>query len=321
MAIGINRWRREVDEARERLAGRLALTPLLESPRLQSRLGFAVSLKAENLQITGSFKFRPALNGILAAKDELSDGGVVASSSGNFAAAVAAAASLVETPATIVMLPSSSPYKIERTRGFGARVAFCEDNYAARQELVDRLRDETGAVELHPHSSVDTIAGDATLGDEILAACPDVGSVICPASGGGLLGGCALALRLAGSEAGVYGVQPQGNPALARSLELGRRWTTPEVDTIADGIQAACPGELGFDLARELVEDVVTVTDDEIVDAMRWLAFEEKLTVEPAGAAALAALMSGRLPDLKPPVVVVISGGNVEPKRYLELLA
>lgn len=311
-------WARHVERARARLHD-VPVTPLLPCDALGELVGAPAALKAECLQRTGSFKYRPALNGVRALDAEQRRRGVVTSSSGNFAAAVARAARDEGVAATIVMTPSTDDYKIERTRKLGAEVVICENRYDARQETVDDIRERTGAVELHPHSSIETVAGDATVGLEILAAAPGTGTIVAPASGGGLLGGCALAVHLAGSSARVHGVQPDGNPALVRSWERGTRVRTDRVGTIADGLQAAMPGEHGFALARTHVHGAATVPDAAIVAAMRFCFEHAKLVVEPAGATALAALLSGRI-EVTGPVVVVISGGNVAPERHARLL-
>lgn len=303
-------WVHHVSEAKERLRD-VPITPLLECEALSERLGVPAFLKAESLQRTGSFKYRPALNGIRALDDAARSRGVIASSSGNFAAAVARAARDEGVRATIVMTPSTAPHKVERTRAYGAEIVICEDRYEARQETVDCLKAESGAAELHPHSSLETVAGDTTIGFELLTQNPAISTIVAPASGGGLLGGCALAAFLSGSDTRVFCAQPNGNPAMVRSIETGVRCRTEKVETIADGLQAATPGSFGFDIAREHVHGAAAVSDESIIAAMQFCYEHARLVVEPAGATALAAMLDGAI-EPHGPVAVILSGGNVD---------
>lgn len=305
---GLEDWRAEVDSARSRLAGHATRTPAVQSQSLSRGLLF----KAENLQVSGSFKFRPAFNSIAANLDAARKCGVVAASSGNFALGVAVAAEQLGVKATLVMMPSASAFKRGNVLERGARVVDCLDLYSARQEKVDEVMASTGALELSPHSFRETIAGGATVGVEILEDVPDVKRILVPTSGGGLLAGISIAVALAGASVEVVGVQSEGNPAFAVSLASGERHTMDPAQTIADGLVATIPGDLPFEIAKRWVTGVVTVPDIEIIAALRLLAMEESLVVEPSGAAAVAAYRTlPRFSDRSVPTVCVLTGGNM----------
>jgi threonine dehydratase len=304
---------------RERLAGRLVRTPLVESATLSRRLGRPVYLKLENLQHTGSFKSRPALASVLALAPELRARGIVTSSSGNFASGAAWAAREEGVPATVVVMPSAEPFKVEKARRYGAQIVVCEDDYADRQRRVDALVAETGAGEIHPHSSAPTLAGDATVGDEILEDMPDCAAILIPVSGGGLFGGVMESLEVHGHGAAVYGAQPEGNRIFADSLRAGERLTGPPAQTLADGLTATRPGPQGFAVAQRRAAGIAVVPEAEIGPAMRLLAEEEGLVIEPSCAVAVAAALQGTGREDTGPLVIVITGGNIDPERHRRL--
>ena len=306
------RLARAVVEARERIAPYVRRTSVVRADDISRRVGGDVHIKPESRQVSGSFKARPAFAGLLAHLVAARDRGVVTSSSGNFAVACAHAARELDIALTVVMTSAASGYKANRARALGARIVTCEDRYEARQETVDRLRTETGAVELHPHDSLETVAGDATVGLEIAEDIDDAATVVVPASGGGLLGGVAWALRSRGFAGRIVGVQPVGNPALVESYRAAERRVIVGSGTIADGLTASCPGRRGFALARRFVDEMVTVSDEAMLDAMVRMHDEEKLVVEPAGVAGIAVLEDGRLADVRFPVAVVLTGGNTD---------
>lgn len=308
-----------IREARERLAPYLQTTPLVFSHPLSRITGRRVWLKLETQQPTGSFKVRPALNGALCDVDRARRAGVLASSSGNFAQAVAYAARELGLDAQIVMMQNSSPYKIAQTEGLGAKVVLCGNTFEERWETTYRLERETGRVLLHPYDSEATIAGDGTLGLELLEQMEGAFTVVVPVSGGGLISGVATAVKLGRPGCWVVGVQPAANGSLARSVEAGRPVSVGPVQTIADALVASKPGERTLGIIRERVDQVVLVSEEEIAAAVRDLAQKQKLVVEPGGAVGVAALLAGKVKGTGE-VVCVASGGNVMPATLARLL-
>jgi threonine dehydratase len=310
----------QVRAARERLSRFLAPTPLVLSAALSSAAGRRVWLKLETQQPTASFKVRPALNGALVHLEQARRAGVLASSSGNFAQAVAYAAQLLGLDAQIVMTENSSPYKIAETEARGAKVVLCGNSFEDRWETTYRLQRETGRVLLHPYDSAETIAGDGTLGLELLDQLQGEFAVAVPVSGGGLIAGISIAVKSLRPECSVIGVQPEANGAFYRSLEAGRPVNVGPVRTMADALVASQPGQCTFEIARRNVDRVVLVSEEEIAGAVRRLAWRQKIIAEPGGAVTVAALLSGKIPAGAQDVVCVISGGNVAPASLLRLL-
>lgn len=308
-----------IQEAQRRLAPFLQTTPLVFSHPLSRAAGCRVWLKLETQQPTGSFKVRPALNGALCHLGSARGAGVLASSSGNFAQAVAYAARELGLDAQIVMMRNSSPYKIAATEAWGAKVVLCGNTFEERWETTFRLQRESGRVLLHPYDSEETIAGDGTLGLELLEQLEDEFTVVVPVSGGGLISGVASAVKLGRPECRVVGVQPEANGSLLRSVEAGRPVRVGPVQTIADALVASQPGERTLGIIRERVDQVVLVTEEEIAAAVRELALQQKLVVEPGGAVAVAALLAGKV-QAGGDVVCVASGGNVLPATLARLL-
>ncbi len=303
-----------------RLKPYLVPTPAVRSVELSRRLGRPVYLKLETQQPIGAFKVRPAFNSILAKLRECRQSGVVTNSSGNFAQAVAYAASELDVSASIVMMKGASSYKRERTRRLGATVINCENSYEARTRTTERIRQEEGKLLLHPFDTVETIAGNATLGAELQWQVPVDITLFAPISGGGLISGTALALKLVRPHCRIFGVQAEASPATKRSLEEGRPVRTNPSPSLADALTVPTPGALTFPIIREHVEDVVLVSETQMADATRWLALEQKLVVEPAGATTVAALLA-QPPDGSEPVVCVLSGGNIGPDVLRSILA
>jgi len=300
-----------IRQARQRLAPWLHTTPLVFSGWLSRAAGRRVWLKLETQQPTGSFKVRPALNGALARLEEARGAGVLASSSGNFAQAVAYAARELGLDAQIVMMASSSPYKIAETEALGARVVLCGNSFEERWETTYRLQRESGRILLHPYDSPETIAGDGTVGLELLEQLPGDFTVLAPVSGGGLVGGIAAAVKLSRPGCLVAGVQPAANASLRRSLEEGRRVNVGPVRTIADALVASSPGEQTFELARHYLDGVLLVEEESMAAAVRELAWKQKIIAEPGGAVGVAALLAGQTVPGAGEVVCVISGGNL----------
>jgi threonine dehydratase len=299
-----------IRKARERLAPYLKITPLVFSHPLSRLTGRRVWLKLETQQPTASFKVRPALNGALSHLEAARRAGIVTSSSGNFAQAVAYAARELGLDAHIVMMGNSSPYKIAETEALGAKVVLCGNTFEERWETTYRLQRETGRVLLHPYDSEETIAGDGTLGLELLDQLDGPFTVVTPVSGGGLISGVASAVKLGRPECRVVGVQPANNGSLSRSLAEGKPVGVGPVQTIADALVASKPGERTFGIIRERVDQVTEVTEDEIREAVRWLTSKQKVVVEPGGSVGVAALLAGRIEGTAD-VVCVASGGNM----------
>jgi threonine dehydratase len=311
----------DVVRAAQRLDGIAHRTPAIASATLDARTGARVYAKAENLQRMGAFKFRGAYNRLVQLDAAERVGGVVAYSSGNHAQGVALAARLLGMPAAIVM-PSDAPAsKIAATRGYGAEVTLYDRLTMNRAEIARSLAAQRGATLVPPYDDPAIIAGAGTA---VLELVQDVGAldmVIACTGGGGLLSGSALAATGLAPGVAVYGVEPEAGDDWVRSLACGRRVTIPVPDTIADGMQTTSPGELTFPIVQALCAGVVTVSDDDLRDAMRF-AFERlKLVVEPSGAAALAAVLAGRVDVAGKRVGITISGGNVDAATFSRLIA
>lgn len=309
----------DIEQARRRLAGVAVETPLDRSRALSERVGGEVFVKAENLQRTGSFKIRGAYNRIARLSPAELASGVVCASAGNHAQGVALAAALAGTSATVFM-PAGAPLpKVEATKRYGAEVRLAGVDFNEAYELAVAHARTRGAVFVHPYDHPDVIAGQGTIGLEIAEAAPEVGTVVVPVGGGGLISGIAAALAEVCPRARVVGVQAAGAASFAISLQTGAPKILETMTTIADGIAVKAPGELTFAHCQKLVDRVVTVTDDQIAEALLFSAERMKLVLEPAGAAGVAAVMQ-RLGELVPPVVVVLSGGNIDPLLLLRVI-
>jgi len=305
--------------AAERIRGKIHRTPLLSASLLGERAGVRLSLKCESFQKTGSFKARGALNKVLSLSDAERGRGLVTVSAGNHAAAVAWAARIGGCSAVVVM-PSAAPRsKIEAVRGYGAEIVFHPD----RATLFDRLREvqeARGLTFVHPFDDAVVLAGAGTAGLEIVEDWPEVDAVVVPVGGGGLLGGVASAVKQVRPQVRVVAVELEGGPGLAPALTAGKPVTVTRPETLADGMTPPFVGALPLAIAREAVDEVVTVTENEIREGMRLLATRAKLYVEGAGAAATAALYAGKvsLPS-GASVVTLVSGGNVDLEKFAAL--
>jgi threonine dehydratase len=307
-------------EARERISADLEPTPVFRSQRLSDRCGTDLYLKAENLQKTGSYKVRGALNRIRTLDPAAVARGVVTVSAGNHAQAVAWAAGVEGLPATVVMPASAPRAKVEASRSYGATVVAAVDATAAFARARALAEDE-GLYFLHPFDDPAVIAGQGTVGMEILEALPQVSTVVVPIGGGGLISGVAAYLSHARPDCRVFGVEPTGAAAMRQSLDQGSACELDEIRTIADGLAAPMVGKLNFEIVRRTVDDVVTVDDEAIGHAMAWIMTRAKLVVEPAGAAAVAALMTGAVPHGGVgPTAAILSGGNVDLDRIPSLI-
>jgi threonine dehydratase len=302
--------------AAERVAGHIHRTPLLSASGLGARAGVALYVKCENLQKTGSFKPRGALNKVMSLSPEERARGLVTVSAGNHAQAVAWAGRIAGAACTVVMPTAAPASKIEATRGYGAEIVLHEDRATLFDKLAE-VRDARGLSFVHPFDDPDTVAGAGTTGLEILEELPDVDVILVPVGGGGILSGIASAVKQTRPSVRVVGVELAEGPGLAPALAAGKPVTvTRPWGTIADGMTPPFVGTLAVEIAKEAVDDVVGVSEEEIVAAMKLLMTRAKLYVEGAGAAATAALLAGKV-RVKPgeKVVALISGGNVDLSR------
>ncbi len=302
----------DVQAARVLLDGISRMTPLEGSRALSERVGGPVWLKCENLQRTGSFKIRGAYVRISRLTEQERSRGVVAASAGNHAQGVALAASLLGCSATVFM-PQAAPLpKVAATTAYGASVRLEGATVDEALQAAGRFAAETGAVLIHPFDHADVIAGQGTVGLEILEQCPDVKTIVVCTGGGGLVSGIAVAVRGLRSDVDVVAAQARGAAAFPPSLAAGAPMALASMSTMADGIAVGRPGEVTFRHVRDLVDRVVTVDDDALSRALLLSLERAKLVVEPAGAAGLAAVMEDPT-AFTPPVVVVLSGGNIDP--------
>lgn len=306
--------------AHARIEGAVHRTPLLHSRTLTDRIGAPVWLKCENLQKTGAFKVRGALNRLLTLSDDERARGVSTISAGNHAQAVAWAAAAAGVSSTVVMMEHASPTKVRASREYGAEVILHGDATAAFAK-VHEVSAERGLTFVHPFDDAEVVAGHASCGLEILEECPAAGTIVVPVGGGGLSSSIAAAVALTDSDAAVWGVEPVGAAAMHASLAAGHAIHLDTIDTVADGLGAPMAGELNHAILAEHARGVVLVDDAEIVRATTLLLERTKLLAEPSGAAGLAALLEGRIEvDPSRPVVVVISGGNADLAQLARLI-
>ena len=316
----------DVEAAASRLAGVAVRTPLINSPVLDAAVGARVFLKAETLQRTGSFKFRGAYNMISQIPADKRAGGVVAYSSGNHAQGVAAAAKLLGMRAVIVMPKDAPKAKRERTAALGAEVILYDRITEDRAAIAKKIAAERGATLVPPYDDPAIIAGQGTIGREIvedltaLGWLPDI--VVIGASGGGLAAGISLAIHSRVPSVKFYTAEPEGFDDTARSFRSGHRETNAKMSgTICDALMTQTPGELTFPITRELIGEGVAASDEEVGRAVAFAFRELKLVVEPGGAIGLAALLAGKVPVKDKVVVAVLSGGNIDVELFDRLIA
>jgi len=314
--LNLNRVR----AAAARLDGIAHRTPLLSSTTLDQRCGAEVLLKAEPFQRSGSFKFRGAYNRLSVLDPAARAAGVVAFSSGNHGAAVALAARLLGVKAIIVVPANGSAAKLAAIEGYGAQLRRYDPATESREEVAAEIAAERSMTLVRPFDDYDVMAGQGTAGLELVEQAPDLALVLLPVGGGGLAAGVSTAVKGLLPRAAVIGVEPKIASDTSQSLRAGRRVSIPEPETIADGLRARQPGELTFAVNSRLLDDVVTVSEDDIVAAMRFCFTRLKIVVEPSGAVPLAALLSGAV---SPPgrTVVLLSGGNIDPADFSALTA
>lgn len=309
----------DIEAAERRLAGVARVTPLEPCRPLAARVGGPAWLKCENLQRAGSYKVRGAYTRISRLTDAERANGVVAASAGNHAQGVAVAASLTGTPATVFMPVGAPLPKIAATRGYGATIHLVGDTVDEALVEAEEFARRTGAVFIHPFDHPDVIAGQGTVALEILEQCPDVATVVVGVGGGGLISGLGVALAARKPDVRLIGVQAAGAAAVPASLAAGHPVRLASMSTIADGIAVGRPGDLAFAHLAKTVDEVVTVTEEDISRALLMLLERSKLVVEPAGAVGVAALMAGVV-DVRPPVVVLLTGGNIDPLLMVRVI-
>ncbi|MEZ5115253.1 MAG: threonine ammonia-lyase [Candidatus Nanopelagicales bacterium] len=309
----------DVLAARDALRGVIRETPLAGARWLDDRVGGPVLLKAENLQRAGSFKIRGAYTRISRLGPNLRALGVVAASAGNHAQGVAVAAQMLDVHATVFMPEGAAIPKVQATRGYGAEVRFHGHSVDEALVAARAFSEETGAVLIHPFDHPDIVAGQGTVGVEILEQLPDVRTVLVCTGGGGLLAGTALAVKSVRPDVRVVGVQASGAAAYPGSLAAGHPVPVTGMHTMADGIAIGRPGDVPFTLVQRYVDEIRTVSEASLSRALLLLLERAKLVVEPAGAAAVAAILDDPA-AFEPPVVAVLSGGNIDPLLLLRVI-
>ena len=308
----------EIRKAASAVAPHIHRTPLTSSAYLGGLVGVNLYLKLEMFQKTGSFKPRGVLNKMASLGDDEKRRGVVSLSAGNHAQALAYAATMAGVPSVIVMPAGAVKAKIEATRGYGGEVVLTDGDLLETALEIQRERELTL---VHPFDDLNTIAGTGTLGLELLEDAPRVDVVICGIGGGGLISGVAAALKLTNPDIKLIGVEPEGAPGMTLALRKGEPVHMDSMNTIADGLAAPFVGHHNLNHVRAFVDDVVTVEDGEIIEAIRLLLERVKVVAEPAGAASYAALLAGRVNlDKDINALCVLSGGNIDSGRLAELL-
>jgi threonine dehydratase len=307
----------EIRAARERIRGVARVTPMIDVSAIAGRPLF---LKCENMQPGGAFKIRGAYNMVaqLAPADRAR--GVITYSSGNHGQAVAISARAVGVPAVVVMPTTAPSVKIEGARGFGAEVVFAGTTTIHRRAKAEEIAAERGLTMVPPFDHEWIITGQGTLGLEILEQCPDAGTVLVPIGGGGLIAGVAAAVKQSNAAVNVIGVEPVGAASMKTSVDANEVRTLDSVQSIADGLMAVRPGDLNYAHVRKFVDRLITVDDDEIARAVRWLFKETRIVAEPSGAVTVAAAL-GAAAGFDAPVVAIISGGNLDPSVLMKLLS
>ncbi|MBG0563168.1 threonine ammonia-lyase [Actinoplanes aureus] len=311
----------DVEAARDLLSGVVKETPLIPSRPLTEITGAPVWLKCENQQRAGSYKVRGAYTRISRLSEAERGRGVVAASAGNHAQGVALAAGLLGTRATVFM-PEGAPLpKVTATKGYGAAVEYAGTSVDDALEAAHDFARSTGAVLIHPFDHPDVIAGQGTVALEILSQCPQATTIVTAVGGGGLISGLAVAAKAVRPDIRIIGVQASGAAAYPPSLAAGAPRKLDSCATIADGIAVMRPGDLTFAHVAKLVDEIVTVTDEDLSAALLVLLERHKMVVEPAGAAAVAALLTGAyVPPRGGPVVAILSGGNIDPMLLLRVI-
>jgi threo-3-hydroxy-L-aspartate ammonia-lyase len=309
-----------IHEARERIAPRIHRTPVVTSRQFDEVAGKQVFFKCENLQRAGAFKIRGATNKIRSLTDEEKSRGIVAFSSGNHAQAVALAGREAGVRVLVAMPEDAPRLKVAATRAYGAEIIFYDRHKEDRQQFALDLAEREGLVMVPPYDDYLILAGQATCGLEFLEEVPELDCVLTPCSGGGLFAGVATAARMINPRIRCFAVEPSTADDTRQSFLKGERVSIPPPPTIADGLRVQIPGTLTFPIVQQLAEDVLTVTDDEILETLRFVLTRMKLLVETSGVCAAAAVMFKKLPADVKRVGVVLSGGNIDPDQLAKVL-
>lgn len=310
----------DAQRARTAIAGHVLRTPLVSSHSLGERIGAQAYLKLENLQRTGSFKVRGAVHAMSRLSAEARRAGVVTMSAGNAAQAIAYAGRAQSVHVTVVMPASAPKTKIEATRGYGAEIRFASE-MTQLLPMVEELQAQ-GLHFLHPFDDDDVIAGHASLGLEIVEDVPDVDLIVVGVGGGGLISGVAVGAKGLRPGVRIVGVEPEGAQGVRKALDAGHVVRLPSVNTVADGLAAPFAGERNLEIIRRDVDDIVVISDEAIIDGLQFLIARARIVAEPAGAAAVGALLDGAVragPGQR--VVAIVSGGNIDPERLAGLIA
>lgn len=303
----------EIEQARERIRNAIVVSPCSPSAMLSKRLGSRVYLKMENLQLTGSFKERGACNKIRQLSEQEKQRGIIAASAGNHAQAVAYHAAQLGISAKIVMPEGTPLLKVTRTRSFGGEVVLWGSSYDEAYAHAVELMEAEGRVFVHPFDDRAVISGQGTLGLELLEQNPYLDCVVVPIGGGGLAGGVAVALKETNPKIRVIGVEVDSLASMRGAIEAGGVYELPEATTICDGIAVRRVGEVCYETVRRYVDDIVVVSEEEVANAILDLLEQEKTVAEGAGAAAVAALIAGRVPNIEGKrVAAIVSGGNID---------
>ena len=311
----------KIKEAAARIRGHVHRTPVITSRLFNERTGREVFFKCENLQRAGAFKIRGATNKILSLTDEEKRRGIAAFSSGNHAQAVALASREAGVDAVIAMPDDAPKAKVAATRDYGAEVVFYDRQKQDREGVAFEIAERDGRVMVPPYDDYLILAGQGTCGLEFLEDVSDLDCLLAPCSGGGLFAGVSTAAKAMNPRIRCFPVEPETADDTRQSFVKGERVSIPPPPTIADGLRVQSPGTLTFPILQKTAEDVLTVSDEEIMETMKFFLFRMKLLVEPSGAAAAAAVLNGKLPRDTKRVGVILSGGNIDAELLSQLLA
>ena len=310
-----------VTTARQQIAGKVHTTPVMSATRLGDRVGVKLVLKCENFQKTGSFKARGALNKLSQLDHTARERGVVTFSAGNHAQSLAWAGRAAGVKATVVMPTYASSAKVDASRGYGAEVVLYGSSGMEALEKARELERDRGLTFVHPFDDEHVAAGQGTAGLELVEQAPDLDVVVVPIGGGGLIAGLLVAIKESNPTIRVYGVEPTGAAAMRKSLDAGHAVTLDSVKTIADGLAAPMAGELNFEVVRRYADDVVTIDDALIAEAVSELLFSTKLLAETGGATATAAVLARAIPMRDgETVAAIVSGGNIDAAKLATLI-